>query len=271
MKLFANPLRKPIIAMLHVQALPGTPKQRLSMPQIIDGMLAEASLYQEHGLDAMMIENMHDVPYANRCVGGEIVSAMSVLARELRRECDLPLGIQILAGANKAALAVAHATGLDFIRAEAFVFAHVADEGIMNADAADLLRYRKYLGAEEIDIFTDIKKKHCSHAITADLGISEIAAAAEFFLSDGVIVTGSSTGKACAEEDLIAVRSGCGLPILVGSGITAQNLASYWDLADAFIVGSHFKIDGLWSNALSPQRLAAFMTEVAKLRDKRTE
>ncbi|MDP2173634.1 MAG: BtpA/SgcQ family protein [Candidatus Cloacimonadaceae bacterium] len=266
MKLFADQARKPIIVMLHVQALPGTPKHRHSMRAIIDHLLEETHTYQEHGVDAMLIENMHDVPYSRRVVGDEIISAMSVLAHELRRETDLPLGIQILAGANKAALAVAHAAGLDFIRAEGFVFAHVADEGIIQSDAAELLRYRKYLGAEEIDIFTDIKKKHSSHSLTQDICIGETASAAEFFLSDGVIVSGNSTGKACNIKDLDEVCKACKLPILIGSGITTVNLCEYWELADAFIVGSHFKVDGLWSNALSLQRIKAFMTEVERLR-----
>ena len=104
---------------------------------------------------------MHDLPYLNRKVGPEITAAMSVVANEVKREVkNLPCGIQILAGANKDALAVAKAAGLEFIRAEGFVFSHVADEGIMNSDAGELLRYRKEIGADDVLVFCDIKKKH---------------------------------------------------------------------------------------------------------------
>jgi hypothetical protein len=86
---------------------------------------------------------------------------MSVLCNEVKREVGkIPCGIQILSGANKAAMAVAKAAGLDFIRAEGFVFSHIGDEGMIDSDAGELLRYRRHISAENILIFTDIKKKH---------------------------------------------------------------------------------------------------------------
>ena len=108
-----------------------------------------------------MVENMHDIPYLNRQVGPEIIASMSVVCNEVKKEAtNLPCGIQILAGANKEALAVAKAAGLQFIRAEGFIFSHIADEGTMNSDAGELLRYRKQIEADDILVFTDIKKKH---------------------------------------------------------------------------------------------------------------
>ena len=85
-----------------------------------------------------MVENMHDVPYISGGVGPEITSAMTLVAAAVKLECDLPVGIQILAGADFEALAVAHVAGLDFIRAECFAFAHVADEGLLQSNAAKL-------------------------------------------------------------------------------------------------------------------------------------
>ena len=111
-------------------------------------------------------------------------------------------GAQILAGANKQALAAALASGIDFIRAEGYVFAHVADEGIIESNAGELLRYRKQIGADNILVFTDIKKKHSSHSITADVDLKETAKAAEFFISDGLIVTGSATGEEANQNDV---------------------------------------------------------------------
>ncbi|WP_167610857.1 BtpA/SgcQ family protein [Maribellus sediminis] len=263
--------KKTIIAIVHVAALPGTPKSRFSIDQIVSKALADAKLLEQGGVDAIMIENMHDRPYLNRKVGAEVVSAMTAVAVALRSEINLPIGIQILAGANREALAVALAAGLNFIRAEAFVFGHLADEGMMNSDAGELLRYRKQIGAEHIKIYTDIKKKHSSHSLSADVSIAETAKAAEFFLSDGVIVTGSATGEKAAVSDLQEVRKAVKIPVLIGSGINAENLAEYWDLADAFIVGSSLKFDGNWENDVDAARVKQFMDIVVKLKNRFVE
>ena len=162
---------KPVIGMIHVSALPGTPNYRGSVKQIIERAKRESLIYKENGVDAIVIENMHDVPYLKRKVGPEITSLMSIIGYEVKNLTKLSCGIQILAGANKDALAAAHSAGLDFVRTEGFVFAHIADEGLMESDAGELLRYRKHIAAEKILIFTDIKKKHSSHSITADVDI----------------------------------------------------------------------------------------------------
>lgn len=213
---------KTVIGMIHVRALPGTPNNQLTIDEIVKEAVDEAKLYERCGLQAVAIENMHDVPYLNREVGPEIISAMTVVGREIKNQTNLYCGIQILAGANKSAVAAAYAANLDFVRAEGFVFAHIADEGTMNSDAGELLRYRKMIGAEEISIFTDIKKKHSSHAVTSDIDLLETVKAAEYFLSDGVIITGSSTGKETDENELISINGKLAIPVLIGSGVTAQ-------------------------------------------------
>lgn len=259
-------LNKTIIGMVHVEALPGTPKNRYSIESIIANAVSEALLFQKEGVDAIMIENMHDRPYLNRRVGPEIVASMAAVACELRRVLSIPMGIQILAGANKEALAVAKAAQLDFIRAEAYVFGHLADEGMMNSDAGELLRYRKQIGAEHIQVFTDVKKKHSSHAISADISTEETAKAAEFFLVDGVIVTGNSTGEKASVEDVRVVKNSVKVPVLIGSGITQNNLSDYWEFSDGFIVGSSFKLGGYWENKVDAKRVKAFMAQVKKLK-----
>jgi membrane complex biogenesis BtpA family protein len=256
-----------IIGMIHLAALPGTPRYQGDVRAILAQALAEAAIYQAAGLDAIMIENMHDVPYLNRQVGPEITATMSVIATEIRRRTPLPCGLQILAGANREALAVALAAQLDFIRAEGFVFSHIADEGQMDACAAELLRYRRLLGAEHIKVFTDIKKKHSAHAITADVSIAETASAAEFFLSDGLIITGPATGAAADLEEIRAVRQKVKLPVWVGSGVTLANLEGYIAASDALIIGSYFKRDGYWGNPVDPDRCRVFMDKVKWWRD----
>ena len=151
-----------------------------------------------------------------------------------------------------------------FVRVEGFVFAHVADEGPMTADAGELLRYRRAIGADGIRVFADVKKKHSAHAITADVDIVATAHAAEFFLADGVVVTGASTGRAADAAEVRAVASAVSVPVLVGSGVTAQNLSDYVD-ADAFIVGSSLKHDGRWSNPIDKERVDALRRAFERL------
>jgi hypothetical protein len=249
-----------IVGMVHIAALPGTPHGTLPVAEIARQAAAEATLLERAGFDAIVLENMHDAPYLLREVGPEIVAAMTAVAREVRAAVRVPLGIQVLAGANAAAVAIAHAAGLRFVRAEGFVFAAVADEGLIaRADAGPLLRYRKAIGAEGVAILADLKKKHSAHAITADMSLAETAAAAEFFGADGVIVTGAATGKPTSPDDLDAARRGCGLPIAVGSGATAATVAGLLSRADAVIVGSDLKKDGDWRNAPDPRRVEAFV------------
>jgi membrane complex biogenesis BtpA family protein len=181
---------------------------------------------------------------------------MVAVGREVRREVALPLGIQVLAAANREALAVALASGASFIRAEAFVFAHVADEGLLQANAGELLRYRRAIGAEHVKVFADVKKKHSSHALTADVSLVETARAAEFFLADGVVVTGEATGREAAPEEVQAVSEAVGIPTLVGSGVSPLNVGRLTS-ADGVIVGSYLKRDGRWSNPMDPARVAA--------------
>lgn len=255
-----------VVGMVHVHALPGTPRHREPMAAILDHACAEAQILAEAGFDALLVENMHDVPYLNRAVGPEVTAAMTLLGSEVKRVSGLPVGMQILAGANREALAAAHAAGLDFIRAEGFVFSHVADEGVMHACAGELLRLRRAIGAEGVQILADIKKKHSSHAITADLDITETARAAAFFGADGVIVTGSATGVEADPGEMGAVRSALGVPVLVGSGVTIENLPRFLPLVDGLIVGSGLKVDGHWSNPVEPTRAIEFMARVRSLR-----
>jgi uncharacterized protein len=253
-----------LIGMLHVGALPGTPLARMSLDAIVEQAIAEARVYRDEGFTAIAIENMHDRPYLRGGVGPEIVAAMTALAREVKREVPLPLGMQILAGANREALAAAHAGGADFVRVEGFVYAHVADEGLIESCAGELLRYRRQIGAERLLVLADIKKKHSAHAITADVSIVETAKAAELFLADGVVVTGAATGLAASPEEVRAVARSVHLPVLVGSGIRADNLPQFAH-ATGFIVGSSVKRGGRWDQPLDRASIGALVRACAAL------
>ncbi|XP_012532360.1 uncharacterized protein F13E9.13, mitochondrial isoform X4 [Monomorium pharaonis] len=219
MRCFRNlfPQSCSVIGMVHVKALPGTPKYEGCSEKIVENATKEALLYAD---------------------------------------CSL-----ILAGCNKEAIAVAKAARLQFIRAEGFVFSQVADEGFIDSNAGTLLRYRKQIDAENVLIFVDVKKKHSSHMITSDVSLLETVKAAEFFLADGIILTGNATGEETNVKDLLEVREciASKLPLLIGSGVTLNNVDNYVNAADALIVGSHFKIAGHWKNALDPVRVRAFV------------
>ena len=258
--------KKTIIGMIHVEPLPGTPRHHGKMLDIITKAKVEAVMYKEAGVDVIAIENMHDIPYLNTKVGPEIVAAMAVVGYEVKNATGLRCGVQVLAGANREALAVALAAGLDFIRAEGFVFGHVADEGYIDANAGETLRYRRQIGADHVLVLTDIKKKHSSHALTADVDIVETAYAAEFFLSDGVIVTGITTGVEASLEELQQVKAAVQIPVLVGSGVTLENVDRYLAVADALIIGSYFKQGGHWTQGVDFERVKNFMEKVNKLR-----
>lgn len=262
---------KPVVGMIHVAALPGTPGYGGDMEKIIAGAVNEARQYRDAGIDALAIENMHDRPYLKRAVGPEIVAAMAVIGHAVKQAAGLPTGIQILAGANQAALGAALAAGLDFARTEGFVFGHLADEGWIESDAGELLRYRRQIGADHIPLLTDIKKKHSSHAITMDIDISDTARAAEFFQSDGIVITGSSTGRPAVIDEIVAVREAVDLPVFVGSGVTAENVSDYLPICDGLIVGSYLKVDGRWYNQPDSVRIDRLLTIVHEFRNRRTD
>ena len=246
-------VKRALIGVVHLQALPGTPENRLDVAAIKSIAVQEAGIYKDAGFDGILIENTNDRPYLKGAVGPEIVAAMSVIGAAVQRTAALPLGVQILAGANSSALAVALACGASFVRVEGYVFAHVADEGLIESTAGELLRYRRAMGADHIRVFADVKKKHSAHAITADVDIGETAKAAEFFSVDGVIVSGLATGLPTDPAEVQAVADAVSIPTLVGSGVTAKNINAFTK-ADALIVGSSIKVDGLWSNRIDGQR-----------------
>ncbi|XP_050739889.1 uncharacterized protein F13E9.13, mitochondrial-like isoform X1 [Eriocheir sinensis] len=258
-----------VIGMVHVRPLPATPLSRHSVRQLVEKAVQEAELYVDAGVDGLLVENMFDLPYVKGGqLGPEVVACMTRVCREVRSvtPSSLPCGVQILAGGNHAALAVAQAAELQFIRAEGFIFGHLGDEGWAEACAGPLLRYRKAIGAEGVMVLADVKKKHCAHAMTSDLGIGETARAAQFFLADGVVVTGAATGAEADPGELMEVLESVDLPVLVGSGVTRENAHTYTH-AHGLIVGSYFKEGGRWAGELEAAKVKQFTDHVKRLRE----
>lgn len=250
-----------LIGMVHVGALPGSPRGGESVDALAARAAAEARILADTGFDGLIVENMHDVPYVVAPHGPEVTAAMTRVALAVRESAPrLVMGIQVLSMGHLEAMAVAHATGASFIRVENFTFSHVADEGLLPAAAAGpLLRYRRQIGAEHVRVFCDIKKKHASHAITADVPLADVAHSAELFGADGVIVSGNFTGQATSVEDVARAARGTRLPVWVGSGVTPEQVGPLFQHAAALIVGTSIKTGGVWSNGVDPARCEAIV------------
>jgi uncharacterized protein len=258
-----------LIGMVHLLPLPGSPGFSRGGSAAVRAMLERAARDAEAlllgGCDALLVENMHDLPYLRGAVPPETVAAMTLGAAVVAR-FGVPFGVQVLAGANREALAVALASGASFIRAEAFAYAHVADEGWLDASAGPLLRARAALcdASDTIAVFADIQKKHAAHAVTADLTLADVAQGTAFSGADALVVTGAHTGQSADLGDVLAARQ-TGLPVLVGSGINPDNAATYSEVAEALIVGSALKVDGDWRNPVDPARVAEVARALGRL------
>ena len=176
---------------------------------------------------------------------------MTVIVNAIKYETMLPVGVQLLAGANLEALSVAIACEARFIRVEGFVYAHIGDEGFHQSCAHKLIKQRAYLKGEKIKVFADIKKKHSSHAITNDVNLVDTAKSVEFFLGDAVVVTGKSTGIAPSVKEVEKVKHSVNIPVIVGSGVNIDNISDFSGVADALIIGTAFKKDFYWANPVS--------------------
>jgi len=248
-----------LAAMIAVLPLPGSPLYEGDDQNVMDQALADLEIYQQAGVDSILFENDHDLPYIQPPLDEKGIFLMTKIVNEARKRFEGPIGIQMLEAANLTSLEIAAEADLDYIRVEAFVFAHVGGSGIINGSAGKILRRRKELRAEHIKVFADVKKKHGSHSLTIDLDIKDEIMQAEFFLADGVIVTSQFTGINPDKNDLIKAKSATKLPVLIGSGMTAENIQEYLPLADGFIVGSYFRRGGKFLETLDPERLHQFM------------
>ncbi len=244
-----------LIGMVHLLPLPGSPNWGGDMANIIKHAMVDAERLVKGGCDAIIVENMHDLPYLKGDLPTETVAAATLAMAQIVT-LGLPTGLQLLAGANRQAISVASVCGAAFIRAEGFAYAHIADEGWIDACAGPLLRHRRALGASKIQVWADVQKKHSSHALTADLGMRELTHGAEFCGADALIVTGQATGSAAVVED-VKEAAHAGLPVYVGSGITDENLSDFAPHCKGVIVGSWLKEGGNWRRPVDLGRVKA--------------
>ena len=252
---------KPIIGMLHLPPLPGAPRFAASatIEHIREGMIRDADALASGGVDGLMLENFGDVPFFPGRVPAHTVAAMTALAGTVReRFPELPLGINVLRNDGQSALAIAAGVGAHFIRVNVLCGARVADQGILQGIAHDLLRDRAHLRAQQVRIFADVDVKHSAPlaAPTATSLESEVEDTLVRGLADALVVSGSGTGKTTDPAQVTRVKRAAGnAPVFIGSGVDEKTLSLYVQSADGFIVGTAFKRDGNPANPVDVDRV----------------
>lgn len=258
-------IQKPVIGMLHLGALPGSPLYGGSMERIRSTLLRDAELLVEGGVDGLMMENFGDVPFYPGRVPAYTVAQVTELAAEVRRAHPfVPLGINVLRNDGLSALAVAHAVGAKYIRVNVLSGARVTDQGVIQGIAHDLLRERKMLGAESVKIFADVDVKH-SAALAGRPAGDEVDDTLERGLAEAVIASGAGTGKPTDLEKLKVIKKAAGkAPVFIGSGITAETIGNYLAHADGFIVGTYFKKDNVSTNPVDQERVKRLLAGLGR-------
>jgi len=232
---------KPVIGMLHAPALLGSPHFKNDLKKIVDFVLHDAETLARSKVDGLLIENYGDKPFFPNEVPQETVAHLSTLAREVKNRFSLPLGINVLRNDAKSALAIALASGAEFIRVNILTGARLTDQGILEGKAHEIFRYREQIGASHIKIFADISVKS-SWALANRSIEEEVSDTLHRAGANGVIVSGMSTGKPVDLQQLQTVKNNSGpLPVWIGSGVTPENIGELSQWADGFIVGSSLK------------------------------
>jgi membrane complex biogenesis BtpA family protein len=258
MKSLFQPGQKILIGVVHLQPLPGSPRWRGNLEWVVAKAVADARAYEQGGADAVFIENFGDVPFTKSNVGPETVAAMAAAGMAVHGAVKIPLGFNVLRNDARAALALAAVCGGAFIRVNVHTGAMLTDQGLIEGNAFEALRYRRSL-CPGVQIFADV---HVKHAVP--LGAVSIGEAArdtvERGLADALVVSGTGTGRATASADVQRVRASCpNAKILLGSGVSVENIRDYLPLADGFIVGTSLKLGGKISNPVDARRVAALV------------
>src|SRR5438128_10444835 len=261
-------VQKPVIGMVHLWPLPGAPGYSgYGMRAILDHALRDAETLVKGGVDGLIVENMWDLPYyVGNDVKPEAMTAQAVAASEIVTNFQVPVGINVIHNGGIVCLAIAVPAGARFIRVCILTGSRLWDTGELDHGcAADLVRKRKELHAEEIHIFADVDKKHSVSFPGLDLATH--IEWTEFYGADALIVTGRMTGSAPDAEKVREARSLATRPILVGSGSNRENIGPFLQYADGVIVGSSLKKDGVMQNPVDLQRVREFMDAVRAVRE----
>ena len=258
-------VEKPVIAMAHLPAMPGTPLyDEIGGPRaIVESVARDVEILTGSGFDAILFCNEGDRPYQLQATL-EGVAMMARVVAEVAPS-DRPFGVDYLWD-PQAALAVATVTGASFIR-EVVTGVYESDMGLWAPDAGKLLRYRRELNAQHVAVFMNITPEFASSVGTRDIAATARSVRVSS-LADAILVSGPMAG---AEPSVDAVREaklGCGdeTPVLANTGVKSTNVRDFLAVADGAIVGSDLKVEGGTWNPVDPERASRFMAEVRAVR-----
>ncbi|MFB0560542.1 MAG: BtpA/SgcQ family protein [Candidatus Lokiarchaeia archaeon] len=250
---------QPLIGVIHLPPLPGSPRHELSLEEIYERSLRDAEAYSKGGMNGIILENYGDAPFHPSRVGPETVASMAYIATRLTEKIDLPLGVNILRNDALAALSIAYVVGGKFVRVNVLSGAVITDQGVIESEAYKVLRFRTILGAKRVKIFADV---HVKHAVQLKERPIELEAyeLLNRSLADALIVTGESTGM---EADINKIRKiKEKIPqsiVLAGSGVNRNNLSKYLAICDGVIVGTHLKKNEVTENPVDPVKVKEFV------------
>lgn len=256
--------RKPIIGMVHLAPLPGSPRyDGTSMNEIAEMAIADARLLRDAGFDGAIIENFGDIMFLKK-VRPETIAAMTFAAAGIAKAVpDLVLGLCVLQSDAIAALAIAHVIGGKFVRVPYYTETYIVDAGMMESIAAEALRFRKYLNMD-VKIFADVHIKH-GYPLS-QRPISHAARDIEHRgMADAILVTGLETGYETEAMDVKEVKEAVDhTPVLVASGVDEFNFPDYKDFSDGVIIGTRLKQDNDTEGPLDPEKIRRFIQVVNK-------
>ena len=250
----------PIIGVVHLLPLPTSPLWGGNLDAVIAQAEREATALAAGGVNGIIIENYNDMPFTKGQVDPAIVSAMSVVVKRIEQLVQLPLGLNVLRNDAHSALAIAACTGARFIRVNVLTGVMVTDQGTIEGDAYNLLRYRRQLGVD-VHIYADVLVKHARPLGTAS-PIAVVKDTVERGLADGIILSGWATGHPPALDELEMARAAAPhTPIFIGSGADADNIGTMLEVADGAIVATSLKRRSKYSGAagVDPIKVSHFV------------
>lgn len=259
--------RARLVGVLHLPPLPGSPRSSEPVAAIARAVARDARVLADAGFDLAIVENFGDVPFYRQHVPSVTIAAMTACALAVRDACpDLGLGINVLRNDAPAALAIAVVVAATCVRVNVLSGARVTDQGLIEGDAAALLRLRRELGRPDLEIWADVAVKHSAPLAARELG-DETRDLVQRALADAVLVTGSGTGEAVDPARLRLVRAAAGdAPIYVASGATEASLPVLTNMCDGIIVGSALRADGHAGGPIDPDRASRFAAAYRALR-----
>lgn len=256
-QIFKTP--NPAIGVIHLLPLPTAARWQGDLQAVIARAEQEATALASGGAHGLIVENFFDAPFPKSQVDPAVVSAMTLVVQRLKQLVMLPIGLNVLRNDARSALAIATCTGASFIRVNVLTGIMATDQGLIEGEAHELLRYRRELGSD-VKIFADVLVKHAQ-----PLGQPDLSAVVKDTivrgLADGVILSGTATGEPPGIEELETARAAAGdTPVLIGSGASIDNISHLIQAVDGVIVSSSLKRKGQIEQPIDPIRVREFVT-----------